>query len=703
MPVRQRAWHLTALASLLAAVVGGPLPAAAAPAAMVSASFVVNTLGDSNDLNLGDPACADLVGDCSFRAAVQQANASAGADSITFGVTGTITLSSQMPLITDTLSIVGPGPALVTINADATGPVLAISSANPAHAFVVSGLTLTGGMNDEGGGLNFSGGGSLLIQDAVITDNWAESGGGLYVTRPTTLLSSVVRQNHASTSGGGIYSTAALTVVDSRIEENAMDPTVVAYQAQAPNLYGGGGLYATGPLTLTTSLVLSNTAKAPVFAADLAPASMAPAAPAGPFGAGVYFYGSSGLIEASVIAGNHFIGCVSCGPVASGGGPVSTDGFGGGVCLVNGTLIIQDSQVLNNGAQSGGGLMTGSGLLSLQRVQVTGNSADEGGGIHSYATNLFLSESTVSDNRAIAGNGGGLYVANGTADFTLSYIIENNALGHGGGLYAQASHVTLGYSQIQGNASGQGVPVASGVAGAEPQIASDVGGGLVNAAGSVDVYNSAIVSNTATLGGGLVNGGWLSVINSTISSNQARRDGGGLLMVLVPAVPASEAAWAAGGATLTSTADLLHVTLAGNVADADSNGSGDGGGLFMTVGTTATLHSTVLANSDLGNQAPDCSGTVLTAGYNLVQSTTGCTITATTGDQFNVAAGVQPLQRNGGATLTNGLLLNSLARDTADPAACLPQDQRDVLRPAGAGCDIGAFELAGLFLPFLLR
>lgn len=109
-------------------------------------------------------------------------------------------------------------------------------------------------------------------------------------------------------------------------------------------------------------------------------------------------------------------------------------------------------------------------------------------------------------------------------------------------------------------------------------------------------------------------------------------------------------------------------------------------------------------NADGGAQAPECAGLVLTAGYNLIQSTGGCTITATTGDQFNVAAGVQPLQDNGGPTLSNALSFGSLARDTADPVACPPQNQRNFPRPIGAGCDVGAFELGdSLFLPLVRR
>jgi hypothetical protein len=52
-----------------------------------------------------------------------------------------------------------------------------------------------------------------------------------------------------------------------------------------------------------------------------------------------------------------------------------------------------------------------------------------------------------------------------------------------------------------------------------------------------------------------------------------------------------------------------------------------------------------------------------------------------------------PLAANGGPTLTHAIGATSPARDAADLATCLATDQRNVVRPQGSGCDIGAFEL----------
>ncbi len=53
-----------------------------------------------------------------------------------------------------------------------------------------------------------------------------------------------------------------------------------------------------------------------------------------------------------------------------------------------------------------------------------------------------------------------------------------------------------------------------------------------------------------------------------------------------------------------------------------------------------------------------------------------------------------PLADNGGQTSTHALLAGSPAIDAGDDGACPAEDQRGEPRPSGAGCDVGAFELA---------
>lgn len=84
---------ITALLALLAGMLGGFI----APSPVLAATMTVSNLNDS--------------GAGSLRQAIIDANSSPGADVIEFkgGLNGTIALSSQLPAITEDLTIRGPG------------------------------------------------------------------------------------------------------------------------------------------------------------------------------------------------------------------------------------------------------------------------------------------------------------------------------------------------------------------------------------------------------------------------------------------------------------------------------------------------------------------------------------------------------------------------------------------------------------------
>jgi hypothetical protein len=90
----------------------------------------------------------------------------------------------------------------------------------------------------------------------------------------------------------------------------------------------------------------------------------------------------------------------------------------------------------------------------------------------------------------------------------------------------------------------------------------------------------------------------------TISGNQADGDGGGFNNV-------------AGAVTLN------NVTFSDNVADNDADGLGDGGGLHVAGGTVTISNRLLGGNRDRSTGSnpkhPDCSGTVTSGGYNLIQ------------------------------------------------------------------------------------
>ena len=134
-------------------VVFALLPAWAAHAA----TLTVNSTGDAADANTGDGFCDAVGGGCTLRAAIQQANAVAGADTIEFLIDSgaqTISPSSALPAITEAVTIDGttqPGwvdVPIITVSGASAGVSASglIVSAGPTtiRGLVVGGFAATG-------------------------------------------------------------------------------------------------------------------------------------------------------------------------------------------------------------------------------------------------------------------------------------------------------------------------------------------------------------------------------------------------------------------------------------------------------------------------------------------------------------------------------------------------------------------------------
>ena len=104
------------IASLLALAWALPLSAA---------TFTVDSTGDESDANTGDNVCQTAGGTCTLRAAIEQANATAGADTIAFAIPGsgvhTITPQSVLTAVVDAATIDGYTQPGSSPNTNATG------------------------------------------------------------------------------------------------------------------------------------------------------------------------------------------------------------------------------------------------------------------------------------------------------------------------------------------------------------------------------------------------------------------------------------------------------------------------------------------------------------------------------------------------------------------------------------------------------
>jgi CSLREA domain-containing protein len=233
------------------------------PTVKAATTFTVNSTADLADSNPGDGLCNDGGGNCTLRAAIQEANAASGADTINFSLPANsiITLNTQLPAFIGNISIVGPGSSLLTIQRSfATGtpvfPVFNFAPINGNFNDVVSGLTVLNGSATGDAGSNMFGGGivnfmssTLTLTDVVISGSTSTNGGGFFNGGTATLTNCKVTGNN-SPNGGGILNGASgsLTIINSTVSNNI-----------ASNSSGGGILNAGGTVTITGSTVSGNT------------------------------------------------------------------------------------------------------------------------------------------------------------------------------------------------------------------------------------------------------------------------------------------------------------------------------------------------------------------------------------------------------------------------------------------------------------
>jgi hypothetical protein len=141
------------------------------------------------------------------------------------------------------------------------------------------------------------------------------------------------------------------------------------------------------------------------------------------------------------------------------------------------------------------------------------------------------------------------------------------------------------------------------------------------------------------------------------------------------------------------------------------NSGHSGGGIFIFSGGTVSLTNTLLAANTatvLGANCENTSGGTLTdGGHNLeFNPTNTCGYSAANHDVL-ADPHLSALGTYGGQTQTFALLPGSPAIDAGDDATCNTTigtapvnklDQRDISRPQGVHCDIGAFESQGFSL-----
>jgi CSLREA domain-containing protein len=330
-----------------------------------SLTFTVTKIEDTND-----GACD---ADCSLREAIAAANAEPSDDVIEFaaGVFGgsatrTIVLGgSELFIVRNgSLSINGPGAALLTISGGGASRVLSVGE---RARVTITGVRISGG-NGVGATESGNGGGILndfatlnlinvVVSGNAVNTNTGDFAGGIYNYRGTLTLENSVVTGNSGALGGGIYHSVfsgPLTLINTTVSSNTAN--------------FGGGIYTQSPASISNSRIINNTA------ADT--------------GGGIYNRETL-AVAATTLSGNTAI---------SGDGGAIFDNPGGASVTVG-------SLVAENTAGGRGGGIASLGAATISASTVSGNVAGAGGGVFNQETGTVNAQNTlIADNTA--GGGG---------------------------------------------------------------------------------------------------------------------------------------------------------------------------------------------------------------------------------------------------------------------------------------------------------
>jgi len=337
-------------------------------------------------------------------------------------------------------------------------------------------------------------------------------------------------------------------------------------------------------------------------------------------------------------------------------------------------------------------------------------------------TGTSISESFIFDNEA-AQSGGGLAVgaAYNFVDDVREILIHNSsfsnnkAVGYGGAIFtpSTADGVQVEGSALEGNHSDLG----GGAIFISPSLAS--GSGL-------NVVSSSISDNSTNGDGGAIlaldqqgyycniysyycgpaydhesgTGVNVNILNSTVSGNSASQNGGGVQLKQTfnssnsPQFLSVE----------TSQLALVNSTFSNNVATKGGGIASGNASLNLTdsiiSGNDAAEMGSEIARDPLANAEVVSSNNVLGSSFinnyqavvNFLPSDTDIVATIDGSFPTPLLSIVEPLQNNGGSTLTHALPANSPAVNAGDINSCLSKDQLGKPRSITSLCDIGAFE-----------
>ena len=356
--------------------------------------------------------------------------------------------------------------------------------------------TISDNSGDDGGGI--ANAGQMTVTDSTVTGNSSSSGGGGGIDNGSqlTITDSTVSDNTAASGdGGGIITAGELTVNDSTVAANS------APQGQGGGIWNDSGTFI---VALTASTVADNSA---------------------PTGGNIYnTIGVGGRVSGTVSATGTIVADSPAGGNCA-GAPVTDDGYNvdndGSCNFTLATDVDAEPAGLDpSGLQSNGGptetiaLQPGSPAFGLVTPAALCQNPDQRGVARPTPCAAGAFQTTVDTVTTCAATGPGSLpavvaaAANGdTVDFVLSPPCSTIIL---------SGPLDLG-SEIRIDGPGAGVLAVSGHGAVEVID--------VSAAATVTVAGLTIEDGDGGDGGGILNGGTLTVLDSTVTNNT----GGGIV------------------------------------------------------------------------------------------------------------------------------------------------------------------------------
>ncbi|MGI8786413.1 MAG: choice-of-anchor Q domain-containing protein [Pyrinomonadaceae bacterium] len=720
---------ITIIKFALLAVFAGLMMTASASAATYTVTLGVDNQNNGCDAN------------CTLREAITAANATPDDVVIEFNLTlpSTITLNAataQLVIANNgSLTINGAGANALFVSGDTKSTVFEISSGAVVE---INNLTITAGKEPTsqntifGGGI-FNNGGTLTLQNSVVSDSVSQRngggifngvgvlnvinstvsgnssqnlGGGIYNNRGIATLSNVTVSGNSSTNQGGGISNAStqssLTIYSSTISDNT-----------SVNLGGGINNVSGNALYIYNTIIANNSVTGPNSVPTSADCYNSAVAKINYTLIGVPNGGcSDSQNAANNLSGDPNLGALT---INNGGSTPTHALLPGSIAIDQGNSTLSTDQRgfirpidLTNVANATGGNGADMGAYEFQVSATVNSTNDPGDGVCDVA------ECTLRE--AIA-------LANASADddiitFSLipSSVITLNgtelAIANNGSLTIDGTGARM--LTISGNIQSRIFTINPGATAIINNLTvtggnADQGGGINNNGGSLTLNALTVKSNNSTFaGGGIYNIGALVVNNSTISSNNTPNTGGGIynrggtFTMNNSTVSGNRGDFGSGGIRVEfgNQATINSSTISSNT----TNGSG-GGLSVVDSNSTATLNNSIVANSVSGG---DCANTdsgasntgTINSSYSLIEDGLTC-VNGTgsnnlTGDPF-----LTVLADYGGATVTHGLNLNSPVIDKGSSFG-LTTDQRGLIRPVnlasitngnGDAADIGSYEI----------